>query len=481
MRALLLGAVSIVGSAGLFGCGGGFKGTIPTPGGTPQPAAGQPVVTGLSPSSVAAGGPNFTLTVTGKNFAQGDTVDWDAFPLSSTFVSSKEMTAVVPNGIIEQPTTGSIVVQRATPDTIAFGSTITVTNPPLPGTTGFSTSKVNVEANDLVWDPGSQQIYLSVAGSDLTNPNTITALDPVTGQLGASVSAGPGGNRLAVSSDSKWLYAGIDASGLVQRFVLPGLASDITIALGSDSGGSPYYAADLETAHGSPETIAVSLGSAHYTGVTVAVFDGSTPRSTAANFAGSLPPLGSLAWNAADSSLYGSYNTANPDALFVFSVDSSGAQLAHYVSVQARGGLHSSALTGYIYTDGGQVFDPASQTFVNYLPENAISEGFTTAPPLTIDDTLGMAWVVGQPTGDPNHDYVLEAFDLRTYALLGSIIVPNVAGTPVKLIRWGSNGLAFLTSGAGSAQQGDGVYLISGDFITKPSVQIRALPHASSR
>jgi hypothetical protein len=56
----------------------------------------------------------------------------------------------------------------------------------------------------------------------------------------------------------------------------------------------------------------------------------------------------------------------------------------------------------------------------------------------------------------------IESFDLRTNALLGSIAIPNVTGTPVKLIRWGSNGLAFLTSGTQEPQQGDGVYIVSG-------------------
>ena len=67
----------------------------------------------------------------------------------------------------------------------------------------------------------------------------------------------------------------------------------------------------------------------------------------------------------------------------------------------------------------------------------------------------------------------LEAFDLRTNALLGSVAIPGVTGTPVKLIRWGSNGLAFLTSSNQGPQQGDGVYIISGAFVTTPSLQFK--------
>ncbi len=46
-----------------------------------------------------------------------------------------------------------------------------------------------------------------------------------------------------------------------------------------------------------------------------------------------------------------------------------------------------------------------------------------------------------------------------------------MTGAPVKISRWGSNGLAFLTSGAQGPQQGDGVYIIRGAFVTTPSLQ----------
>ena len=41
----------------------------------------------------------------------------------------------------------------------------------------------------------------------------------------------------------------------------------------------------------------------------------------------------------------------------------------------------------------------------------------------------------------------LQAFDLNTFVPVGSLAIPGVSGTPTSLIRWGSNGLAFRTSG----------------------------------
>jgi hypothetical protein len=111
---------------------------------------------------------------------------------------------------------------------------------------------------------------------------------------------------------------------------------------------------------------------------------------------------------------------------------------------------------------------------VNRFPLNATSQSVfgEPTPLMAADDTLGMAWFLARALGTSGQ-YVIETFDLKTDALLGSIMVSGVTDTPVKLIRWGTNGLAFLTNGPQGPQQGDGVYLISGAFVTTPSVQAR--------
>jgi hypothetical protein len=58
----------------------------------PVPFIDQPLV----PSAVAPGGPDFTLTVNGAGFVSGATVDWNGAPLTTTFVTSSQLTASVP-------------------------------------------------------------------------------------------------------------------------------------------------------------------------------------------------------------------------------------------------------------------------------------------------------------------------------------------------------------------------------------------------
>lgn len=481
IRAFLITVSVIFGTAMLSGCGHpAFTGTLNNRSGDgtgPHPVPGQPAVIGVSPASVVAGGPGFTVTVTGTNFALGDTVEFDFTPLTSTFVSATEMAATVPSQLINvsgAPTTATLIVQTPVPNSLNFGATIAIIAAPPAGTAAFTLSTVGVQANDMVWDAASQQIYLSVAGTNPTNQNTITALNPLTGQLGTSVSAGPGANHLAVASDDSWLYAGIDKKGAVQRFALPSLASDITIPLGSGPSGQLYYALDLECAPGSPATVAISRATSLSQVGSVVIYDGSTPRPTTSSGASGYPqPLWSLAWNATGSDLYGAYNQGGSSPAVFLSVNSNGAQLATSSQPLMMGNIQYSALSGYVYGYDGQIFDPSTNTTANRLPVRVVGGGIFSGEntPMAVDDTLGMAWLVADMVNNPSQQMTIEAFDLRTNALLGSIAVPNVTGAPVKIIRWGSNGLAFLTSGTQGPQQGDGVYIIRGAFVTTPSLQ----------
>lgn len=473
MRAVLL-VLSTVGFFGfLSGCGQSFQGSLneQSPGG-PKPASGQPVVSTVVPSSVMAGGPSFTITVTGTNFAPGDSVEWNGMPLNSTYISSKQMTATVSNQRIYRPDTASIIVQTPTPYSLNFGATLTVTPAPAPGTNGFTVSMVNVQANDMVVDPGLQQIYLSVAGTDPNHPNTIATLNPSTGQIGTSVSAGTGANHLTISSDGSWIYAGIDKSGTVQRFALPSLASDITIPLGTAPSGQQNYAVALEAAPGNPNTIAVSRATLSSDPGNIAIYDGSTIRpTTISSVDGYAVPLGSLAWNTNGTALFGAFKPPYMNPMVFLSADSSGVQFVRASSPVDISSIRYSGLTGEVYDNMGGVFDPSTMGQINGLPLGAaISINAYVAPLLVLDNNLGMAWQLAQ-SADGGRQFVVGASDLRTNALLGSIILPNLTDTPIKLIRWGTNGLAVLTNGPDGPQQGDGVYLISGAFVTNPSVQ----------
>ncbi|HYL37967.1 MAG TPA: IPT/TIG domain-containing protein [Bryobacteraceae bacterium] len=69
-----------------------------------------PSLASLSPSSTAAGGPAFTLTVNGSGFLNGAVVQWNSSSLATTFVSATQVTALVPASLIVSPATVSVTV-----------------------------------------------------------------------------------------------------------------------------------------------------------------------------------------------------------------------------------------------------------------------------------------------------------------------------------------------------------------------------------
>ena len=506
MRKFLLVIPAVLVLGALMGCSSGakFTGSLGNNGNGPTLPPGQPAVTSLSPSTVVAGGPAFTLTLTGVNFSPGLSVYGFGPGLVTTYVSPTEMQVQIPAADIAVPGTDTVVV---TQDTLNFGATLTVTVPPLTGNNAFTVSKVDIQANDMVWDPISQQIYLSVPSSNGANGDTITALDPSTGQLGISQNAGSEPDRLALASDGSYLYAGIDGSASVQRFTLPNLGMDINIPLGSDivnigTGGTvnygPYYAMDVEAAPGSPHTVAIVRGvwgmsPRELGGITI--YDDAVARPTSVpgfGSQGNSSTIDSIQWDSSATQIYGEDNETTSFDFYVLSVNSSGVQVTKdYPGVLggSYANLHYDATTGYVYGDYGEVVNPSTGTVVGSFPTNTVQGGFVDYSVMVPDGTLNIAYLLGetewqQQTTPGSTGYVLEAFDLTNFTFIGAIPIPpipNVVGVPVKLIRWGTNGLALLMGspyGAGSPNTGVGpeVYLISGAFVTNPAIRKQGMP-----
>jgi IPT/TIG domain len=100
----------------ILGCGGGSH--LPAPA-SPPPA---PDIS-ISPTSGVAGSPDLTLTVMGSNFL-GETHNfsqavWLANSsttlLATTFVSSTQLTAVIPSALLSNPLTAEVFVQTGDP------------------------------------------------------------------------------------------------------------------------------------------------------------------------------------------------------------------------------------------------------------------------------------------------------------------------------------------------------------------------------
>src|SRR5438094_4655517 len=109
--------------------------------------AAKPTITSISPTSTIAGSGQFTLTVNGTNFVStspASTVNWNGSPLTTTFVSSTQLTAIVPAANVATVGTASVTVVNPAPGGGTSNSVTFTINPPPPVITSATTASGTV-------------------------------------------------------------------------------------------------------------------------------------------------------------------------------------------------------------------------------------------------------------------------------------------------------------------------------------------------
>src|SRR6266851_1976618 len=152
------------------GCGGGVSN-----GGSVQPppqAQDIPILDSTAPSSAAVGSSTLNLVLYGSNFENGATVQWNESPLSSSWISTTQMTATVPASNFVSAGNGKVTVTNPSPGggtsnarTFAIGAAPTAT------TWVRSVSGITT-AQDIVWDAAHSKLYVSLPPVDPTAPNS---------------------------------------------------------------------------------------------------------------------------------------------------------------------------------------------------------------------------------------------------------------------------------------------------------------------
>src|SRR6266550_691655 len=91
--------------------------------------AANPTTTSISPTSTIAGSGQFILTVNGTNFDSSSKVNWNGSALTTTFVSSTQLTAIVPAANVAVAGTASITVKNSS-GPASNAQTFTIKPPP---------------------------------------------------------------------------------------------------------------------------------------------------------------------------------------------------------------------------------------------------------------------------------------------------------------------------------------------------------------
>jgi uncharacterized repeat protein (TIGR01451 family) len=74
-----------------------------------------PTLSGLAPDSIAAAGPQLTLTAGGTNFVNGSLLEWNGSPRPTVFVSPTQLTATIPASDIALEGTASVTIVNPAP------------------------------------------------------------------------------------------------------------------------------------------------------------------------------------------------------------------------------------------------------------------------------------------------------------------------------------------------------------------------------
>ena len=85
-----------------------------------------PYLSSLSPASIDAGGPAFTITVKGAYFQSFSTVNWNGTPLATTAVFPNQLKATVPASLIATPGKVSITVVTGAGGGTSNAKTLTI-------------------------------------------------------------------------------------------------------------------------------------------------------------------------------------------------------------------------------------------------------------------------------------------------------------------------------------------------------------------
>jgi len=479
-------------SSVLTGCGGGGGASPNSGGGGGGTTLDTPVLTAIAPSNAVAGAAAVTLALYGSNFENGATVQWNATTLSSAWVSATNMTATIPASDLVSAGSAKVTLTNPNPNGgTSAAQTFTISAAPapttwvrnVPGLVAATNTYPDIAGN-VVWDAAHGKLYIANAYTATAPSNTIAVIDPITGAVTKNVAAGNNPDLLSISSDSSYLWVGLDGDHAVQRFLLPGLTKDISFPVPPDSSGNLQSPVSLNAAPVSPHALALIAGQWNEgpTSNAVYVYDDATPRPVSV-------PGGSMLqwveWGADDSTIYGvaDNNTAG-DVVDTLKVTSSGVSLASEKGGQLSQDVGTEitqydSLNGllYCYTFA---FNPVDGSQVGSF--NTSPAPFNTAfgpQACTADFSLGRYYCVEE---GGSTDYELFVFDLNSYALLdhvnvgapaGSQISP-ITGSPHHLVRWGNAGLALTTETYGGLGNG-GFFLIDG-----AAVNPNAAPDVSS-
>jgi WD40-like Beta Propeller Repeat len=127
-----------------------------------------PVIKSLSPTSISAGSPTFSLTINGRSLTPASSVSWNSTPLATFFVSTVQLTAQVPATLVNDAGTSLITITTPQPGggtSLSLTFTINALPSPVPTITALNPSGVLTNSDGFT---------LTVTGTNFVSTSIVT-------------------------------------------------------------------------------------------------------------------------------------------------------------------------------------------------------------------------------------------------------------------------------------------------------------------
>lgn len=337
----------------------------------------------------------------------------------------------------------SIVVAICTAVAIVALSLFASTQPTEAQSIETVVREIQVTTNDIAYDPVGDRLYVSVPSKFGQTGNSIIQINPNTLTPSAPIHVGSEPERMTISDDGKYLYVALGGASAVRRIDLATQTAGPEFTLGNSVTPGPFFPTndgtwpvhDLKVMPGDSNRLVIvgAPGPSIFTnGIKAPAFTTS--------------PGHRIVFGANASTAYG----VNFHGFFSkYSIDGNGISVVK--TTNPRDPILFSPTDiefggGFIYATTGQKIDPEVPKEVGTFSGPAPGDLIYGVVPDTQADRLYV--LSASPTCNTcTFTASIQAFDLATLAPIGTIQIPGCRGTTLKrLVRWGSNGLAFNTN-----------------------------------
>lgn len=279
-------------------------------------------------------------------------------------------------------------------------------------------TEIDQITSDIAWNVAANRLFASVPNAQVYLGNSLLALNPSSGVFDAPIATSTEPDKLAVSANGQYVYAGLDADSSVQRVDVSNRVADLKFPTGYGNVN------DMAVLPNNPHAVVATVHT------TLIVYDDGVQRSNGVG-----PTEYNQPYFLALTSPTNCYQTY-PTGFRRIGIDASGATLLTDTrdTVVTYSDWEIKYGAGRLFTPGGRVFDPVAGTNITTVPYSGLVAPDETDSKVFYLAGSGSVWT-------------LYALDITNLQVNGSVTITNVSGSPTRLIRWGTDGLAFRTTG----------------------------------